>query len=256
MKNGSKSANRAFVIAANWKMNKNPREAMEFLKAFVPKSEKAATEKTLVIFVPAIDLVVAEHALAGTDVKWGAQNCYFEMKGAFTGETSPQVLADIGAPYTLVGHSERRALFGETDSESGKKVKALQSVGIIPMLCVGESLAEREAGTTNEVIIRQLRAGLEGRDSTKPVVIAYEPVWAIGTGKVATPAQAGEAHAVLRAALTDIGGNTFADKIPILYGGSVKPDNAAEIASQKEVDGFLVGGASLEVDSFLALCAV
>lgn len=247
---------RKFVVAANWKLNKGPREAVEYFKNFLPKAESAAREKTLIFFVPAIDLWVTEQALRGSDVKWGAQNCYFETKGAFTGENSPAVLAEIGAPYTLVGHSERRALFHETDEETGRKVKVLQSVGVTPMLCVGESLAEREAGKTNEVIVRQLRAGLAARDAAKPVTIAYEPVWAIGTGKVATPEQAGEAHAVLRRALADIGGASLAEATPILYGGSVKPDNAAQIASQKEVDGFLVGGASLEIDSFLSLCTV
>lgn len=247
---------RKFVVAANWKLNKSPREAEAFFKTFLPKAADASKEKTLVFFVPAIDLTVTEQALRGSQVKWGAQNCYFETKGAFTGENSPAVLAEIGAPYTLVGHSERRALFHETDEETGKKVKALHAVGITPMLCVGESLAERENGTTNEVIVRQLRAGLAHRDASKPVTIAYEPVWAIGTGKVATPAQANEAHAVLRQALVEIGGAALAEQTPILYGGSVKPDNAQEIAGQKEVDGFLVGGASLEVDSFLALCSV
>lgn len=246
---------RSFVVAANWKMNKSPREAVEYFKNFLPKAEKAARAKTLIFFVPAIDLWVTEQALRGSPVKWGAQNCYFETKGAFTGENSPAVLAEIGAPFTLVGHSERRALFHETDEETGKKVRALQGVGITPMLCVGESLSERESGRTNEVIIRQLRAGLAMRDVSKPVMIAYEPVWAIGTGKVATPDQAGEAHAVLRGALREIGGALLAENTPILYGGSVKPDNAGAIREQKEVDGFLVGGASLEIDSFLALCA-
>jgi len=178
------------------------------------------------------------------------------MKGAFTGENSPAVLAEIGTPYALVGHSERRALFHETDEETGQKVKALHSVGIIPMLCVGEVLPEREAGRTRDVIVRQLRAGLAHRDSTSAITIAYEPVWAIGTGKVATPEQANEAHIALRAELVEIGGRDFADRTPILYGGSVKPDNAAEIAAKNEVDGFLVGGASLEVASFLSLCQV
>lgn len=246
------SQNRPFVVAANWKMNKSPREAVEYFKAFLPKLGEASAE--VVFFVPAIDLWVTQEILRSTPVKFGAQNTYFELKGAFTGENSPAVVAEIGAQYALVGHSERRAVFHETDTEMGRKVKTLQAVNLMPMLCVGETLAEREAGRTNDVIIRQLRAGLAERDATKKITIAYEPVWAIGTGRVATPEQANEAHLTLRSTLREIGGESLAAMTPILYGGSVKPDNANEIAKQSEVDGFLVGGASLEIDSFLALC--
>jgi triosephosphate isomerase len=247
------------VIAANWKMHKSPADTLTYFANFLPKLEashvaKDSAFRKVIFFVPAIDLQSAGQVLRSSVVGWGAQNCYYEMTGAYTGENSPAVLAEIGSPYALVGHSERRALFHETDIETGKKVKALHHVGITPMLCVGESLEEREAGKTSEVIIRQLQAGLALRDSSKRVMIAYEPVWAIGTGKVATPEQAGEAHAVLRKELSKIGGAALADATPILYGGSVKPQNAAEIAQQKEVDGFLVGGASLEPDGFLALC--
>ena len=250
---------RPFVTAANWKMHKSPSEAVSFFKVFLSKLEASGVAKDpvhrkVIFFVPAIDLWVTQEVLRGTNVGWGAQNCYSEMKGAFTGENSPQVLAELATPYTLVGHSERRAIFHETDADTAKKVKALHQVGITPMLCVGESLQEREAGQTNDVIVRQLTEGLSLRDQTKRVIVAYEPVWAIGTGKVATPEQAGEAHSVLRAALHKIGGEALADATPILYGGSVKPDNAVEIAKQNEIDGFLVGGASLEVDSFMALC--
>jgi triosephosphate isomerase len=247
---------RPFVVAANWKMHKNPTETAAFFSEFLPKVTSKPAGREIVFFVPALDLMAAKEAIGSSGIKWGAQNCYFEMKGAFTGETSPQMLADIKATHCLVGHSERRTLFHETDEETGKKVKALQSVGVTPMLCVGETLPERESGKTNEVIVRQLKAGLALRDPAKPLTIAYEPVWAIGTGKVATSAQAGEAHAVLRRTLAEIGGAALADSTPILYGGSVKPDNAVEIAAQKEVDGFLVGGASLEVASFLSLCQV
>jgi triosephosphate isomerase len=251
---------RPFVVAANWKMHKSPSEAVAFFKDFLPKTKGLPAgskgERQIVFFVPAVDLWVTEQALRGSGLGWGAQNAYFEMKGAFTGETSPAVLAEITATHCLVGHSERRSLFHETDEDTGKKVKALQGVGITPMLCVGETLAEREAGKTNDVIVRQLKAGLAARDASKPVTIAYEPVWAIGTGKVATPEQANEAHVVLRAALREIGGEALANSTPILYGGSVKPDNAKELATKPEIDGFLVGGASLEVASFLALCGV
>jgi triosephosphate isomerase len=240
-------------------MNKSPNEALDFFSSFLPKIEATGAAKDpafrkVIFFVPAIDLWPVHQALRGTTIGWGAQNCHWESKGAFTGENSPAIIAELATPYTLVGHSERRALFHETDQETAKKVKALHHYGITPMLCVGESLQEREAGQTNEVIVRQLTAGLSERDQTKRVIVAYEPVWAIGTGKVATAAQAGEAHAVLRKAMRSIGGDVFAEATPILYGGSVKPDNSAEIAREAEVDGFLVGGASLDVEPFLALC--
>lgn len=250
-------ADRAFVVAANWKMYKSPTEAVAYLKEFLPQAKELGLElgrKKVIFFVPAIDLWVVQQTLRGSAVGWGAQNCYFEKQGAFTGETSPQVLAEITAPSCLVGHSERRTLFHEVDEMLAKKVRVLQEVGIEPMLCVGETLEEREKGLTGDVIRRQLREGLKLRDASKPLMLAYEPVWAIGTGRVATPAQANEAHVILRAEMRAIGGDEFADRTPILYGGSVKPDNAAEIAAQPEVDGFLVGGASLQVESFLALC--
>ncbi len=250
---------RPFTIAANWKMYKSPSETTEFFESFIPKLEISGIARDpafrkVIFFVPALDLAISSEKLRGTHVGLGAQNAHFEVKGAFTGENSPAVLAELKIPYVLVGHSERRALFGETDLDTGKKVKTLHSVGITPMLCVGETLEERDDHRTTDVIIRQLEAGLKHRDTTKRVIIAYEPVWAIGTGKVATPDQAGEAHAVLRKALKSIGGAALADATPILYGGSVKPENCHEIAKQAEIDGFLVGGASLEVDSFLTLC--
>ncbi len=240
-------------------MHKSPAETGAFFEAFLPKLEASGIAKDpafrkVLFFVPALDLYVAQKLVKGSHVCVGAQNVYWETKGAFTGENSPAVLAELATPYALVGHSERRALFGETDDQTAKKVKALHAVGITPMLCVGETLEEREGGRTNEVIVRQLQAGLAERDATKRIIVAYEPVWAIGTGKVATPDQAGEAHAVLRKALATLGSAALADATPILYGGSVKPENSAEIARQKDIDGFLVGGASLEVDSFLALC--
>jgi triosephosphate isomerase (TIM) len=247
---------RPFVVAANWKMHKSPAEAVTFFKNFLPKAAGLPREREVLFFVPAVDLWVTQEVLRGTQIGWGAQNCHHETKGAFTGENSPAVIAELGASYCLVGHSERRALFHETDEDTSKKVHAIQQAGMQPMLCVGESLEERESGRTNEVIVRQLRAGLKNRDGSRRLLVAYEPVWAIGTGKVATPEQANEAHTVLRQALKELGGDSFAQSTPILYGGSVKPDNAAEIARQKEVDGFLVGGASLETDSFLALCSV
>lgn len=245
-----------FFVTANWKMYKSPREAVEYMKSFIAKAKDISEQKQMIFFVPAIDLWVVEQTVRGTTVGFGAQNCHFENQGAFTGENSPAVLSEIGAKYCLVGHSERRTLFHETDETCAKKVKALQELGLTPMLCVGETLAEREKNQTDEVIRRQLKVGLSQRVADKSFIVAYEPVWAIGTGKVATPEQANDAHAVLREELKALGGDQLANTVSILYGGSVKPDNAQVLANQPEVDGFLVGGASLEVDSFLALCKV
>ncbi len=247
---------RSFVVAANWKMYKSPREAVDYFKAFLPKACELPPQREVIFFVPAIDLWVTEQALRGSSIGWGAQNTSYEKKGAFTGENSPAVLAEIGARFSLVGHSERRSLFHESDEICARKVHALQDLGLVPMLCVGETLAERESGRTDAVITEQLRKGLKNRLPGKAFFVAYEPVWAIGTGKVATPQMANEAHTILRGELAAIGGEGFASETPILYGGSVKPENAAEIASQSEVDGFLVGGASLEVASFLSLVQV
>ncbi len=251
----SASAKRPFVIAANWKMYKSPAESVAYLKEFLGQLGDVGPDRQVIFFVPSVDLWVVQQTLRGTSstVGWGAQNCHFEKQGAFTGETSPQVLAEILAPFCLVGHSERRTIFGETDEMLAKKVKTLHEVKVQPMLCVGETLHEREADQTETVIRRQLREGLKLRDPSQPLMIAYEPVWAIGTGRVATPEQANEAHKILRADLIEIGGGEFSQRTPILYGGSVKPENALEIASQSEVDGFLVGGASLQVASFMAL---
>ncbi len=258
------SSRRPFIIAANWKLNKSPRESVEFLQDFVQKVEAqklleravspSAFQREIVFFIPAISLWVSEQALRGSDIGCGAQNIYFENKGAFTGENSPAIVKEIGATHALVGHSERRAIFGESDELVSRKVRAIQGAGLKAMICVGESLSERESGKTDQVIVHQLREALRSADLKSNLSIAYEPVWAIGTGKVASPEQANQAHLVLRQALREIGGEELAGRTPILYGGSVKPENANEIANQSEVDGFLVGGASLEVESFLRLC--
>ncbi|MBK7844387.1 MAG: triose-phosphate isomerase [Bdellovibrionales bacterium] len=240
------------ICAGNWKMYKSPPEAEAFLRDF-RRYVDVDFHPDFLIFLPAINLLVAKEILADTAVGWGAQNCYFESQGAFTGENSPLVLKEIGASHCLVGHSERRSLFGETNEQCAKKVSAVQRQGLIPLLCVGESLSQREANETNRVIVEQLEQGLHDVDWEKPIWLAYEPVWAIGTGKVATPEQAGEAHSVLRKALIAMVGERHARTIPILYGGSVKPDNSQTIGAQPDVDGFLVGGASLVLESFVEI---
>lgn len=238
------------IFAANWKLFKNPNETREFFSQFKEVSSKATGE--LVFFPSAISLEAAGTSLTGTSIKWGAQNCYFQAQGAFTGENSAQVVKSLGGSYNLIGHSERRKIFGETDAVIAEKVAFTQSLGLVPMLCIGETLEEREAAHTFRVLETQLHLGLSKADKTKPVVIAYEPVWAIGTGKVATPEQVAETHTDIYNILKGLG----FEQSPILYGGSVKPDNAAGLIKQPHVNGFLVGGASLEVKSFIEIASV
>lgn len=240
------------IFAANWKLHKTPDQTRAFFETW--KSRAAdASDGVFVFFPPAICLEAASIALKGTPFEWGAQNVHFEDKGAFTGENSPQVVREMGAGWSLVGHSERRQIFGETDESCAKKVRKLQELGLRPLLCIGETLAEREAGRTLEVLSSQLGKGLETAMKDRPLAVAYEPVWAIGTGKVASPEQVREVHAFLASKMKDLG---FGSDTPLLYGGSVKPDNAPGLIRIPHVDGFLVGGASLEVDSFLAIAKV
>lgn len=240
------------IFAANWKLHKNPQETREFFTKWTQQALELSSRE--VIFFPqTVSLDAASSVLGSSKISWGAQNCYFETKGAFTGEVSAQAIKDMGGRYILLGHSERRAIFGETDELIAKKLKTVQSLDITPMLCIGETLAEREAGKTQAVLQKQLKESLALADKKKSLVIAYEPVWAIGTGKVATSAQVKETHQDVRNILNDLG---FAAKTPILYGGSVKAENAKELIAIPSVDGFLVGGASLEVESFLTICGV
>ncbi|MEZ4871528.1 MAG: triose-phosphate isomerase [Bdellovibrionales bacterium] len=235
-------------VAGNWKLNKGPKEALEFLyefKEIVPENKL----NQFILFLPALTLGAVAKSLAETELGWGGQNVFFEDEGAFTGENSAAVLRELGASYCLVGHSERRQIFGETDDWMAKKVALLQNHQIIPMLCVGETLEQRKAGQTIEVITNQLRAGLKEADLSGQLAFAYEPVWAIGTGEVATPEMAEEAHAALRTELKKLSGTSGTD-FPILYGGSVKPENSKELSVQPNIDGFLVGGASLKPQSF------
>jgi triosephosphate isomerase len=237
------------IFAANWKLFKSPSETRAFFRSFKEVANKATGE--LVFFPPAICIEAASDLLENTNIKFGAQNCYFQNQGAFTGENSAQTVKDLRGSYILIGHSERRQIFGENDSLVAEKVAAVQGLGLTPMLCIGETLQEREDKHTFRVLETQLLLGLAKADKTKPLVVAYEPVWAIGTGKVATPEQVAETHTDVHSILTKMG---FA--APILYGGSVKPDNAAGLIKQAHVSGFLVGGASLEVDSFIKIASV
>jgi triosephosphate isomerase len=244
------------VFAANWKMNYGPTMARSFAAAFAARWAPRA-DRSVIFFPPALSLSAVVHALGNRDdLAVGVQNIWTEDKGAFTGESSAPMAKDAGARYALVGHSERRHVFGETDAQTAFKCEAAVRNGLTPILCVGEMLIHRESGVTNEVVLRQLRAGLGtlSPDVISSMAIAYEPVWAIGTGKTATPDDAASVHAVIRRALSEIVPDA-AESIPILYGGSVSSGNATALLAATGVDGLLVGGASLDVESWLAICA-
>lgn len=245
---------RRTLIAANWKMNTDHGAAVE-LASGVAKGASEVQNADLLVCPPSIYLEAVAAAVKGSPVALGAQNMYAKPNGAFTGEVSSAMLTDVGAEFVILGHSERRALMGETDVVVNEKTLAALEAGLTPIVCVGELLEEREAGKTAEIIARQFSGSLAGlsAEQVQKIVIAYEPVWAIGTGKVATPEQAEEVHADLRRLLAESYNGEIADKIRILYGGSVKPGNAAELMSQTNVDGALVGGASLKADDFLGI---
>jgi triosephosphate isomerase (TIM) len=246
-------ARRPFVCG-NWKMHTSQREATS-LASDVARGATRFREVDVAIAPPFPWLTVVFRRLEDGRVQLAAQNCHHEEKGAFTGEVAPKMLRDAGCAHVIVGHSERRALFGEGDDFVGKKVAAVLSAGLSPILCVGETLEEREGGRTLEVVERQVRGGLAevSQERLTEITVAYEPVWAIGTGKTATPEQAQEVHAAIRGILGSLGGAAAADAIRIQYGGSVKPDNAASLMGQPDVDGALVGGASLKAEDFLAI---
>lgn len=242
------------IIAGNWKMNKTVSEANTFAEAVknkIPSNDKVDS----VIGSPALFLTDLVNIAKGTDLKISAQNCYFENSGAFTGETSPAALADLGVDYVIIGHSERREYFHETDEDINKKAKAIIANGMTPILCCGESLETYEASKTAEWIEGQITGGLAGLtdEQVSNLVIAYEPIWAIGTGKSADANIADEICGVVRQTVAKLYNDTVASKVRIQYGGSVKPENIAEYMAKENVDGALVGGAALEVDSFLAL---
>ncbi|HEY2806748.1 MAG TPA: triose-phosphate isomerase [Gemmatimonadales bacterium] len=242
------------IFAANWKMHLGPAAGRDLARAVLARV-RPKEGRTLLFFPPAVSLPAVVHEVAGRkDAAAGVQNIYFEPKGAFTGEISAPIAAEAGAQWVLAGHSERRHKFGETDAESGKKVHAALAANLNAMLCVGEKIEERKAGQTESVVLRQLEAGVAGLDaaSVARIVIAYEPVWAIGTGLNATPADAATVHRAIRGWL---GSHTPAGtRARILYGGSVNAGNAAELLAEPEIDGVLVGGASLEADSWISIC--
>jgi len=235
------------LIAANWKMNKSISEARAFAHVFLP-SVSGITDTDIVIAPPFTSLFTVAERLTGTNVELSAQNVFYEEKGAFTGEISPLMVKDAGCSYVIIGHSERRQYFQESDEIINKKIKASQKHGLNVIFCIGESLSERETGKTNDVIKKQIMNGLKEVDAQQ-LVVAYEPVWAIGTGRTATPDQAQEAHHFIRAQLAKIYG-AYADSIRIVYGGSVTPENVDTLMACPDVDGALVGGASLNPESF------
>jgi len=243
-------ARRKFVCG-NWKMHRTVAEATALAREV---RDGVGASPVQVAIAPAFTALHAVgQVLAGGPVELAAQNVHWEAQGAFTGEVSAPMLAEVGCRHVIVGHSERRQLFGETDESVRKRAGAVLAAGMLPIVCVGETLAEREAGRTLEVVGRQVRGALAGfKAELAAVTVAYEPVWAIGTGKTATSAQAQEVHAAIRAILRELGG-ALADAIRIQYGGSVKPENAAELMSQPDVDGALVGGASLKAADFVAI---
>ncbi len=243
-------------LAGNWKMNLDRAGAVALAAAVVQKA-KGVKGVDLAVCPPSCYLDAVGRAVAGSPVALGAQNMYHEANGAYTGELSAAMLVDLGCRYVILGHSERRHILGETDLAINKKVHAALAAGLVPIVCVGELLAEREAGRTLEVIRSQFDGSLAGLSAEQlgSLVIAYEPVWAIGTGKVATPDQAEEVHLALRKIMADRYNEATAQQVRLQYGGSVKPDNAADLLGQRDIDGALIGGASLKVDQFMGIVA-
>ena len=241
------------VIAGNWKMNKNRAEAKALLEELCPLVKGA--DCGVVVCVPFTDLETALAATAGTNVKVGAQNCHFEKSGASTGEIAADMLAEMGVEYVVLGHSERRQYFAETDETVNLRTKAALAAGLKPIVCVGELLAQREQGITAEVVALQTKIALQGidADGLRSIIIAYEPVWAIGTGKTATAEQAGEVCQAIRAVIRKLYGAHVARSVTIQYGGSMNAKNAAELLAQPDVDGGLIGGASLKPADFVEI---
>ncbi|BAQ57524.1 triose-phosphate isomerase [Lactobacillus acetotolerans] len=242
------------IIAGNWKLHMNPDQTTEFVNAVKDKLPDPNKVESL-ICAPAVDLDALRKAAKGSNLHIGAENAYFENEGAFTGETSPMVLKQMGMDYCIVGHSERRGYFHETDEDVNKKAKALFANGLKPIICCGESLEKREANKQEEWVVGQIKAALKGlsAEQVSELVLAYEPIWAIGTGKTASSDQAEEMCKTIRNTVKDLYNDETAENVRIQYGGSVKPANVKELMSKPDIDGGLVGGASLKPDSYLAL---
>ena len=245
------------MIAGNWKMNKTYDEGVVLAQGLVDELKDGTGSVDVVVCPPAIDVKGVAEVIqqANAPIAVGVQNVYWEEKGAYTGETAPDMITAVGATYCIIGHSERRGYFGETDEDINKKAKALMAHGIVPISCCGESLEVREAGKHVEFVVDQIKKDTEGLEITDPskYVVAYEPIWAIGTGKTATADDAQEVCGAIRKTLADIFGKETADGIRVLYGGSAKPNNVAGFLEKEDVDGALVGGASLKADSFAAM---
>ena len=238
------------IIAGNWKMNKLPNEAISFFEELAPLVK--GSEDEVVICAPYTDLFYTLLSAQGTNIKIGAQNMHWEESGAYTGEVSPQMLKCIGVEYVIIGHSERRQFFAETDETVNKKVKAAHNVGLKPIVCVGETLEQRESGNAKEVVTTQIKEALKDltNDQIVSTIVAYEPIWAIGTGKTATKEDANETIKWIREEIANNNGKDVAEQVIIQYGGSVKPGNAKELFEMSDIDGGLVGGASLNADEF------
>ena len=246
---------RRAVIAGNWKMFKTVKEAIALVSE-LKKSLTEADDREIIVAPPFTSLFPLSEEIKGSVIKLSAQDCFWEKEGAYTGQVSPLMLKDAGCSHVIIGHSERRQYFGETDETVNRKVRASIDAGLIPIMCIGEMLEEREEGETFAVLETQLRGGMQDIPvkETEGFIIAYEPVWAIGTGKTATPEQAEEVHAFIRGRLEKAHSRTVAQGIRILYGGSVKPENIDALMAKPDIDGALVGGASLKADSFSRIC--
>jgi len=246
--------NRKPIVAGNWKMNKTTSEARDLAARLAPLVS-GVKDREIVLAPTFTSLQAVSEAIKGTNMVLAAQNMHWEDKGAFTGEISAEMLLDLGCKYVIIGHSERRQYFGETDESVNKKAKQALRKGLCAILCVGETLAERESGKLNDVISRQVTGGLKdiGAEDMKKLVAAYEPVWAIGTGKTATPEQANEVHSLIRQKVKTLYGAEIAEGLRIQYGGSVTPENVSSLMAKPDIDGALVGGASLKPDTFAAL---
>jgi len=242
------------LIAANWKMYKTPEQARQFVSAFMPLTW-GHTRDEIVLCPPFVSIPATVEAVQGSGIEVGGQDMFWENEGAYTGAVSAQMLRATGCTHVIIGHSERRQYFHDTDDTVNRKLRAALAAGLKPIVCVGEMLAEREAGITEDVLRRQCSIAFReiSADEAKPIIIAYEPVWAIGTGKTATPELAGEAHRLIRSQAAEAFGADIAERMRILYGGSVKPENAKLLMSHPDIDGALVGGASLEPKSFAAI---